>query len=375
MRIGPHVLANALAVAPMAGVTDRPFRQLCKRLGAGYAVSEMVAANPRLWATDKSRRRTDHAGEVEPIAVQIAGADPALVADAARYNVDRGAQIIDINLGCPAKKVCNALAGSALLSNEPLVAAIVRAVVAAVPVPVTLKLRTGPHPQARNAVAIARMAEDSGVAALALHGRTRACAFVGAVEYETIAAVKDAVRIPLFANGDIRTPQDAAAVLARTQADGLMIGRAAQGRPWIFREIAHFLATGEVLPSPTVAEARVLIRDHLADHYDFYGEALGVRIARKHLGWYTAGLPGAEGLRALVNEVTSAAAQMAAMDAFFDRLALIGERLCYRETTTDARFGARDAPAAPRARGPARGVQPNGRGACASPGAGEALAA
>jgi len=375
MRIGPHVLANALAVAPMAGVTDRPFRQLCKRLGAGYAVSEMVAANPRLWATDKSRRRTDHAGEVEPIAVQIAGADPALVADAARYNVDRGAQIIDINLGCPAKKVCNALAGSALLSNEPLVAAIVRAVVAAVPVPVTLKLRTGPHPGARNAVAIARMAEDSGIAALALHGRTRACAFVGDVEYETIAAVKDAVRIPLFANGDIRTPAEAAAVLARTGADGLMIGRAAQGRPWIFREIAHYLATGATLPPPTVAEARVLISEHLADHYDFYGEALGVRIARKHLGWYTAGLPGAQALRAVVNEVTSAAAQVAAMEAFFDALALHGERLSYRETTTDAPAGARDAHASVRAAATDRAMQPNEPGGWVRSGAGEALAA
>ena len=374
MRIGPHVLANALAVAPMAGVTDRPFRQLCKRLGAGYAVSEMVAANPKLWATDKSRRRTDHDGEVAPIAVQIAGADPALVADAARYNVERGAQIIDINLGCPAKKVCNALAGSALLSNEPLVASIVRAVVAAVEVPVTLKLRTGPHPLARNAVAVARMAEDEGIAALAVHGRTRACAFVGAVEYETIAAVKRAVRIPVFANGDIRTPQQGALVLARTGADGLMIGRAAQGRPWIFREIAHFLATGETLPPPTVQEASTLIDEHLRDHYEFYGEALGVRIARKHLGWYTAGLSGGAALRAVVNEVTSAAAQRAAMEAFFDALALRGERLCYGESNTDAGDAARDATAS--AHGPStdRALQLNGPGAGARPRAGEARA-
>ena len=335
MRIGPYVLSNALAVAPMAGVTDRPFRQLCKRLGAGYAVSEMVAANPRLWATDKSRRRTDHDGEVAPVAVQIAGADPALVADAARYNVDRGAQIIDINLGCPAKKVCNALAGSALLSNEPLVAAIVRAVVAAVPVPVTLKLRTGPHPGARNAVAIARMAEQEGIRALAVHGRTRACAFVGAVEYETIATVKRAVRIPVFANGDITTPAQARDVLARTGADGLMIGRAAQGRPWIFREIAHYLATGETLAAPRVDEARALIAAHLRDHYEFYGEALGVRIARKHLGWYTAGLPGGAALRAVVNEAATAAEQEAAMEAFFDALALRGERLCHDIQTSD----------------------------------------
>jgi tRNA-dihydrouridine synthase B len=262
--------------------------------------------------------------------VQIAGADPALVADAARYNVDRGAQIIDINMGCPAKKVCNAAAGSALLSNEPLVAAILRAVVGAVPVPVTLKMRTGPHPADRNAVRVARMAESEGIVALAVHGRTRACAFVGPVEYETIAAVKAAVRIPVFANGDIDAPAQAREVLARTGADGLMIGRAAQGRPWIFREIAHYLATGETLPPPTVSEARVLIAEHLHDHYAFYGEELGVRIARKHLGWYTEALPGADALRAVVNETTSARAQAAAVDAFFDSLAAHGERLAYR---------------------------------------------
>jgi tRNA-dihydrouridine synthase B len=327
-------------------------------------VSEMVAANPRLWATDKSRRRTDHAGEVAPIAVQIAGADAALVADAARYNVDRGAQIIDINLGCPAKKVCNALAGSALLSNEPLVVDIMRAVVRAAGVPVTLKLRTGPHPGARNAVRIARMAEAEGIAALALHGRTRACAFVGAVEYDTIAAVKRAVGIPVFANGDIRTPADARAVLAHTGADGLMIGRAAQGRPWIFREILRFLATGDELAPPSVAEARALIAEHLRDHYAFYGEELGVRIARKHLGWYTAGLPGGDALRCVINETSTAAAQTAAVDAYFDVLALQGERLAYRETdaTDDAR---REAGA------PARKQQ----WPAARPGAGEALAA
>jgi tRNA-dihydrouridine synthase B len=345
MRIGPYVLSNSLAVAPMAGVTDRPFRQLCKRLGAGYAVSEMVAANPRLWATDKSRRRTDHVGEVAPIAVQIAGADPDLVADAARYNVDRGAQIIDINLGCPAKKVCNAAAGSALLSNEPLVQAIVRAVVRAVPVPVTLKLRTGPHPQARNAVRIARMAEAEGIAALALHGRTRACAFVGPVEYDTMAAVKQAVAIPLFANGDIRTLADARNVLARTGADGLMIGRAAQGRPWIFREIAHHLATGETLAPPTVAEARTLIAEHLRDHYEFYGEELGVRIARKHLGWYTAGLPGDRALRDIVNQATTADVQLAAMEAFFAAQSALGERLAYQHTMRDDTRDATTSPA------------------------------
>jgi tRNA-dihydrouridine synthase B len=363
MRIGPYVLANPLAVAPMAGVTDRPFRQLCKRLGAGYAVSEMVAANPRLWATDKSRRRTDHAGEGAPIAVQIAGGDPQMIAAAARYNVERGAQIIDINLGCPAKKVCNAAAGSALLSDEPLVAAIVRAAVAAAGVPVTLKLRTGPHPGARNAVRLARMAESEGIAALALHGRTRACAFVGAVEYDTIASVKDAVRIPVFANGDIRTPLQARDVLVATGADGLMIGRAAQGRPWIFREILHFLATGESLPAPTVAEARSLIAAHLGDHYDFYGEELGVRIARKHLGWYTAGLPGGDGLRSVVNETTTAPAQTAAVDAFFATLAARGERLVY---------GTPDAPSPPRG---ARPHAPRVERPAARPWAGEALAA
>jgi tRNA-dihydrouridine synthase B len=313
----------------MAGVTDRPFRMLCKRMGAGYAVSEMVAANPRLWGTDKSRRRTDHLGEVAPIAVQIAGADPALMADAARYNVDRGAQIIDINMGCPAKKVCNAAAGSALLANEPLVGRIVAAVVRAVDVPVTLKIRTGPAPGQRNAVVVARIAQDAGVAALAVHGRTRACLFAGAVEYDTVRAVKRAVRIPVFANGDIDTPQRARQVLGHTGADGLMIGRAAQGRPWIFREIEHYLATGATLPAPTVAEARVAILEHLDDHYAFYGEALGVRIARKHLHWYTERLPGAAEFRCRVNAVDAVEAQVELVDGFFARLASEGDRLQY----------------------------------------------
>ncbi len=306
MRIGPYILPNNLAVAPMAGVTDRPFRQLCKRLGAGYAVSEMVASNPQLRGTDKSRRRIDHAGEVAPIAVQIAGADPLQMADAARYNVDLGAQIIDINMGCPAKKVCNAAAGSALLANERLVEAILSAVVAAVAVPVTLKIRTGPSPALRNAPRIARIAQDAGVAALTVHGRTRACAFVGAVEYDTIAAVVRTVTIPVIANGDIATPEQARAVLLHTGADAIMIGRAAQGRPWIFREIAHYLATGTHLPAPTIAEARELIGAHLADHYDFYGESAGVRIARKHLGWYTAALDGGAALRREVNAAIAA---------------------------------------------------------------------
>ncbi|MEO9135604.1 MAG: tRNA dihydrouridine synthase DusB [Casimicrobiaceae bacterium] len=329
MQIGGLLLPNNLAVAPMAGVTDRPFRMLCKRMGAGYAVSEMVAANPRLWATDKSRRRTDHAGEVAPIAVQIAGADPGLMAEAARYNVDRGAQIIDINMGCPAKKVCNAAAGSALLANEALVAAILDAVVRAVEVPVTLKIRTGPAPHARNALRIARVAEDAGIAALAVHGRTRACLFVGAVEFDTVRAVKRTVRLPVFANGDISTPQRARDVLLQTAADGLMIGRAAQGRPWIFREIAHYLATGRVLPPPTVREARDAILEHLDDHYAFYGEEAGVRIARKHLHWYTAMLPRAVAFREQVNASDSVAGQRHAVARFFERLACEYERLPY----------------------------------------------
>jgi len=329
VRIGPYVLQNQLAVAPMAGVTDRPFRQLCKRLGAGYAVSEMVASNPALRSTAKSLRRIDHAGEVAPVAVQIAGADPATMADAARYNVDRGAQIVDINMGCPAKKVCNVAAGSALLADEPRVAAILDAVVRAVDVPVTLKIRTGPAPDRRNAVRIARLAEEAGIAALAVHGRTRACAFVGAVEYDTILAVKAAVAIPVIANGDVDTPERAKAVLAVTGADGLMIGRAAQGRPWIFREIAHYLATGEHLPPPTVEEARSLIVEHMHDHYAFHGAEAGVRIARKHLGWYTEALHGGLAFRRLMNACETTDAQLAAVNDYFDALAQRDERLDY----------------------------------------------
>ena len=328
MQIGSHVIANPLFVAPMAGVTDRPFRQTCKRLGAGYAVSEMIASNPRLWGTEKSQRRADHAGEVEPIAVQIAGSDPAMMADAARYNVERGAQVIDINMGCPAKKVCNAAAGSALLSDEARVAQILDAVVRAVDVPVTLKIRTGPDPQRRNAVRIARLAQAAGIAALAIHGRTRACAFTGAVEYETIRAVKQSVSIPIIANGDIATPQQARDVLAATGADALMIGRAAQGRPWIFGEIAHYLVNGALLAAPTVEEARAIVARHLDEHYAFYGDA-GVRIARKHIGWYAKDLAGGDALRREVNAAESTATQIAAVHRFFDRLAAAGERLDY----------------------------------------------
>jgi tRNA-dihydrouridine synthase B len=332
VRIGPYVLSNALAVAPMAGVTDRPFRQLCKRLRAGYAISEMVSANRRLRHTEKSRRRIDHRGEFPPIAVQIAGADPQWLADAARFNVAQGAQVIDINMGCPAKKVCNVAAGSALLSNEPLAEAIIAVVVSAVDVPVTLKIRTGPTRETRNAVAIATMAERNGVAALAIHGRSRACAFVGAVDYETIRAVKAAVRIPVFANGDIDSPERARDVLARTRADGLMIGRAAQGRPWIFREIEHFLATGEALAAPTIVEARALILEHLDDHYAFHGEAVGVRTARKHLGWYTEALAGGEEFRREANAAETSAEQIAIVLRYFDRLATLSDRLVYRAT-------------------------------------------
>jgi tRNA-dihydrouridine synthase B len=333
--IGPYAIVNNLVVAPMAGVTDRPFRLLCKRFGAGYAVSEMVASNPQLRGTEKSLRRTDHRGEPAPIAVQIAGADPALMADAARYNVLRGAQIIDINMGCPAKKVCNVAAGSALLANEPLVAAILAAVVRAVDVPVTLKIRTGRDPDHRNALAIARIAENAGIAALAVHGRTRACGFTGPVEYDTIRAVKAAVSIPVMANGDIDSPEQAQRVLDATGADAIMIGRAAQGRPWIFRELRHFLDYGTHLPPPTVAEARAAIVAHLADHYAFYGEAQGARIARKHLGWYTKDLAGGDVFRHEINMTETVSAQVSAVHRFFDTLAVLGECLDYRDRRGD----------------------------------------
>ncbi len=330
MRIGPYTLPNNLVVAPMAGVTDRPFRQLCKRFGAGYAISEMVASNPRLRDTEKSLLRTDHRGEVAPIAVQIAGADPTQMAEAARYNVERGAQIIDINMGCPAKKVCNVAAGSALLGNETLVAAILEAVVRAVDVPVTLKIRTGRDISNRNALVIARIAERAGVQALAVHGRTRACGFVGPVEYDTIRAVKQVVAIPVIANGDIASPEHAKDVLDYTGADGVMIGRAAQGRPWIFREIRHFLDHGSPAPPPTVEEAHAAIIVHLADHYAFYGESAGARIARKHLAWYTQDLAGAGVFRREINTTETADAQLRAVNRFFQTLAGESERLDYR---------------------------------------------
>ncbi len=321
MQIGAHLLRNGLFVAPMAGVTDRPFRILARRYGAGLAVSEMVSSRPELRGSRKSLLRLDHAGEPGPVSVQIAGADPALMADAARHNVERGAQIIDINMGCPAKKVCNLYAGSALLGDEPLVARILEAVVAAVAVPVTLKIRTGPDPERRNALRIARIAEDAGVRLLAVHGRTRACGFGGHAEYDTIAAVKAAVRIPVIANGDLETPQEARAVLERTGADGLMIGRAAFGRPWIFREIEHFLATGTELPPPAPAEIETVVREHLEGLYALYGEEQGLRVARKHLGWYTRMLPGGEGFRRSVVCIDAAARQRDAVNDYFGRLA------------------------------------------------------
>jgi len=302
----------------MAGVTDRPFRQLCRTMGAGLAVSEMVTSNSLLYGSAKTRRRAEHAGESPPVSVQIAGADPALMAEAARYNVDAGAQIIDINMGCPAKKVCNVMAGSALLQDEVLVGRILTAVVNAVDVPVTLKIRTGWDKSHRNALAIARIAEAAGIQALAIHGRTRACMFGGEAEYETIAAVKAATGIPIIANGDVETPAKAHAVLDATRADGLMIGRGALGNPWVFREVAHHLATGETLPPPGVAEIRAVLLAHLDALYAFYGERTGVSMARKHIGWYTKGLPDSAAFRHRVFQIPTTAEQRAAVEHFFD---------------------------------------------------------
>ena len=331
MHIGPHQLKNNLFVAPMAGVTDRPFRQLCKRMGAGMAVSEMVASNSLLWGSAKTRRRADHEGEADPISVQIAGADPAMMARAAQYNVDQGAQIIDINMGCPAKKVCNVMAGSALLQDEPLVKRIVEAVVGAVRVPVTLKIRTGWDRNHRNAVRVARLAEDAGIQMLAVHGRTRACGYSGEAEYETIAAVKAAVRIPVIANGDLATPEKVQQVLAYTGADAVMIGRAAQGRPWIFREIEHYLHTGEHLPPPEVEEIQRVLIAHMHDLYSFYGEPTGARVARKHISWYTKGLAGSAAFRHAMNQLQTCGEQIEAVNEFFGELAGYGQRLTYVE--------------------------------------------
>lgn len=329
MHISSQVLKNKLIVAPMAGVTDRPFRQLCKLMGAGMAVSEMVSSNSLLWGSKKTQRRANHDGEVSPISVQIAGADPDMLAAAARYNMEQGAQIIDINMGCPAKKVCNVMAGSALLQNEKLVGKILDTVVKAVNIPVTLKIRTGWDKQHKNALSIAHIAENSGVQALAIHGRTRACAYMGEAEYDTIAAVKASSRIPIIANGDITTPEKAQHILAYTQADAIMIGRAAQGRPWIFREIDHYLATGQHLPAPEVTEIHQVLINHLHDLYEFYGEYSGVRIARKHISWYTKGLVGSASFRHAMNQLQTSEQQVIETNNFFSRLAEKNQRLSY----------------------------------------------
>lgn len=329
MQIGPHILKNKLIVAPMAGVTDRPFRQLCKLMGAGMAVSEMVSSNSLLWGSKKTERRANHDGEVSPISVQIAGADPDMLAAAARYNVEHGAQIIDINMGCPAKKICNVMAGSALLQNESLVGKILDAVVKAVDIPVTLKIRTGWDKQHKNALSVAHIAENAGIQALAIHGRTRACAYMGEAEYDTIAAVKAAVKIPVIANGDITTPEKAKHILAYTKADAIMIGRAAQGRPWIFREINHYLTTGQHLQAPEVTEIHRVLINHLHDLYDFYGEYSGVRIARKHISWYTKGLVGSAGFRHAMNQLQTSEQQLSETNIFFSKSAEANQRLSY----------------------------------------------
>ncbi|MDH5326307.1 MAG: tRNA dihydrouridine synthase DusB [Gammaproteobacteria bacterium] len=322
MQIGPYKLHNNLVLAPMAGVTDRPFRQLCKKLGAGLAVSEMVSSNSLLWGSTKTKRRANHAGEVEPKSIQIAGADPDMLAEAARYNVDNGAQIIDINMGCPAKKVCNVMAGSALLTNETLVGQILDKVVAAVDVPVTLKIRTGWDKANRNGVRIARIAESAGIQALSVHGRTRACGYKGDAEFDTIAEIKSMITIPVIANGDITTPEKAKYVLEYTNADGIMIGRAAQGSPWIFREIDHYLKTGTKLPNIAVSEVRSIMLEHLQNLYEFYGEYTGVRVARKHISWYSKGQKHGAAFRQSVNQVDSIEEQLRITKEFFDRLTM-----------------------------------------------------
>jgi len=331
MRIGSYQLKNNLIVAPMAGVTDRPFRMLCKRMGAGMAVSEMVASNSLLYGSEKTKRRANHEGEADPISVQIVGADAKMLAQAAKYNVDRGAQIIDINMGCPAKKICNVMAGSALLQNEPLVAQLLEAVVGAVDVPVTLKIRTGWDRHNRNAIRIARIAEAAGIQALAIHGRTRACAYTGDAEYDTIAAVKASVSIPIIANGDITTPEKASYVLEYTGADAVMIGRAAQGRPWLFREIEYFLKTGTHLPAPETGEIHRVLLGHVHELYDFYGEHTGLRVARKHISWYTKGLTGSAQFRHKMNQLENPAEQLAAVGDFFAEQAQHGTQLHYVE--------------------------------------------
>ena len=321
MRIGPYTLDNQLVLAPMAGITDRPFRQLCREMGAGLAVSEMVSSNSLLWGSEKTKRRADHRGENEPRSVQIMGADPQMMAEAARYNIDNGAQIIDINMGCPAKKVCNVQAGSALLRDESLVGRILDAVVAAAgDVPVTLKIRTGWDSQSRNGVSIGRIAESAGIQALAVHGRTRADGYSGEAEYDTIATIKAALQIPVIANGDITSPEKARQVLAHSGVDAVMIGRAAQGRPWIFREINHYLNTGELLPDPGLEEVRDILLAHLHNLYEFYGEFTGVRMARKHISWYSKGQRHGGAFRQAINRVEGAKQQLTMVEEFFMQL-------------------------------------------------------
>lgn len=320
IKIGPYTLPNNLFLAPMAGVTDRPFRQLCRRLGAGMAISEMITANKSLWASKKSLLRANHDGEPEPRSVQIAGTDPKMMAEAAQHNVDQGAHIIDINMGCPAKKVCNVMAGSALLQNEILVGEILEAVVSAVNAPVTLKIRTGWDLEHRNGVNIARIAEQSGIQALAVHGRTRACAYKDEAEYNTIAEIKSAINIPVIANGDISSPEKAKQVLNYTQADALMIGRAAQGNPWIFKQIDHYLTSGEHLPTPAMTEVKQILIEHLHTLYDFYGDYTGVRMARKHIAWYSKGLRDGNPFRQHMNTLEHPQQQLDFTAQFFSQL-------------------------------------------------------
>jgi tRNA-dihydrouridine synthase B len=337
VKVGAITLGNNVFAAPMAGVTDRPFRQLCKTLGAGYAVSEMVTSRQDLWSSLKTSRRANHEGETSPIAVQIAGTDAQMMADAAKYNIDRGAQIIDINMGCPAKKVCNKWAGSALMQNEPLAIEIVAAVVNVCQsqnVPVTLKMRTGWSKDQTNALAIALAAQDAGIQMLTIHGRTREQGYKGIAEYDTITKVKAALKIPVVANGDITSPEKARKVLLATGADAVMVGRAAQGRPWIFREITHYLDTGEHLAPPLLAEVRRLLLAHLQDHYTLYGKVLGVRSARKHIGWYVHGLPGAELFRRNMNLIEDTQDQLFAVAEYLDRLSDTMDRLPHTDTKT-----------------------------------------
>ena len=331
MKISNLSIKNNLFLAPMAGVTDRPFRVLCKSFGAGVAVSEMVTSNSLLYGSEKTKRRADHEGEVDPISVQIAGADPKMMADAARYNKDNGAQIIDINMGCPAKKICNVMAGSALLKHEKLVEDILQSGVNAVDIPVTLKIRTGWDKDNRNALNIAQIAESAGIKALSIHGRTRACLYKGDAEYDTIAKVKQNIGIPVIANGDITSPEKAKYVLDYTKADAVMIGRAAQGRPWIFREIEHFLKTGEHLPLPTIEEIQITTIKHVQDLYAFYGDERGLRVARKHISWYTKGLKNSAQFRASMNQIENCELQIAAINFYFDGLKEFSKFIPYDE--------------------------------------------